>query len=500
MDTSKRNWSRLTVPNDLAFLPMILDFVRGFAGLVGLPDADARRVELAVEETAANVIGYAYAPDETADFDVVCRHIPKGLEVTVRDHGLPLDPSLVSVYEPKTDLGSLSGHGLGRFLIRQLMDEWQFRNLGRDGKETRLTKYLETPAVVEEGAPGASALPMDVEPAAGPAPARDDLSVRWMMPEEAVQVSRCVYDSYGYSYANEHLYYPDRVRALNESGDLRSAVAVTAAGEIGGHIALIFDPHLPPEIGVVVTKKPFRGAGVAQMIGRFLDDESREMGLAGLHSKQVTVHPYTQKFLGRLGFKDCGLLLAHSPKTVSFKGIADELEQRLTDIVCFKYLSEPEPVTIYPPERHAEMIVRLYANLGAPAQPTTRRDVPSCEGVTTLDVSVNSFRALAQIHVGRWGDDAIEVVRTELRRLQREEIRVMELFISLTDPVTAALVPALEEMGFFFTGILPRTWVGDAMIMQYFDGVHVDYDRLSVVSDAARELLAYVRGLDPDAA
>lgn len=222
MYTSKRNWSRFTVLNDLAFLPVVLEFVRGFAALVGLPHADAWRVELAVEETAANVIEYAYGPDEIADFDVICRHIPKGLDVTVRDHGLPLDPSLVSVYEPEADLRSLSGHGLGRFLIRRLMDEWQFSNLGRDGKETRLTKYLETPAVVEEGAPGASAQAMNVEPAAGLALPREELSVRWMLPEEAVQVSRCVYDSYGYSYANEHLYYPERVRALNESGDLRS--------------------------------------------------------------------------------------------------------------------------------------------------------------------------------------------------------------------------------------------------------------------------------------
>jgi hypothetical protein len=140
------------------------------------------------------------------------------------------------------------------------------------------------------------------------------------------------------------------------------------------------------------------------------------------------------------------------------------------------------------------------SHFGAPAQATKHWGAPKCEGVTTLDVSVNSFRALAQMYVGRWGGDALDAIRAELRRLQREEVRVIELFLGLADPVTSSLVPALEEMGFFFTGILPHTWVGDVMIMQYFDGVHVDYDRLSVVSDAAQELVAYVRGLDPHAA
>ena len=37
-----------------------------------------------------------------------------------------------------------------------------------------------------------------------------------MRPEESVELSRCVYRSYGYSYDWDYVYYPDRIRELQE--------------------------------------------------------------------------------------------------------------------------------------------------------------------------------------------------------------------------------------------------------------------------------------------
>src|SRR5205823_8722974 len=62
--------------------------------------------------------------------------------------------------------------------------------------------------------------------------------IRRLEPGDAIQVARCVYRAYGYSYLNEDLYYPERIARLNADGELISAVSVDESGEIVGHYAL----------------------------------------------------------------------------------------------------------------------------------------------------------------------------------------------------------------------------------------------------------------------
>ncbi len=46
-----------------------------------------------------------------------------------------------------------------------------------------------------------------------------------MKSEEAVDVSKCAYTSYGYTYVHEDVYYPDRLKVLNEKEDVISFIA-----------------------------------------------------------------------------------------------------------------------------------------------------------------------------------------------------------------------------------------------------------------------------------
>jgi serine/threonine-protein kinase RsbW len=499
----------LTVPSDLGYLPVIRGFVGSVAAHTGFSSDDQERIALAVEEAATNVIEHAFAPDESATFDVSCRRVPAGLEVRVHDKGMPYDPDLSTEYDPDRGVERQEGAGLGRFLMRHLMDEYHYKNLGLEGKEIRLIKYLDSPSVV--GDPSAAPRPEEhPEPAAPPAKPIE-FEVRRMRPEEAVEVARCVYDCYGYSYAGEHIYHPRRVAALNASGDILSAVAVTADGEIAGHNALVFHGFLPPELAVAATKRRFRGAGIAASLSVFLIEEARSMGVRAIHAKQVTVHPYTQRFCRKLGYRDSGFLLGHSPKSMSFRGISDEPSQRNSDVIGCLFLASPGPAKVHPPARHAEIIGRLLDNLEIQAEivaPPSAHDyervaagtVDEDETRTALHVSVSVPRASAEMRVPRSGGDVLETLKAELHRLRSEEVRVIELYLDLADPVTARVVPELEELGFLFTGVMPATTAGPALVMQFLNGVQIEYDDLAVVSDMARELLDYIKANDPYAA
>jgi hypothetical protein len=68
------------------------------------------------------------------------------------------------------------------------------------------------------------------------------------------------------------------------------------------------------------------------------------------------------------------------------------------------------------------------------------------------------------------------------------------------------LCHGFEELGFFFSGILPRpgepaaqegTPTRDLLCLHYLNGSPVDYERLQIYSDFGRELMEYVRMRDP---
>ena len=494
-ETPSHDLCRLTIPNQMEYLAVALGFVRTVAEQAGFADVDRHRIELAVEEAVSNVIEHAFTPDEAAHFDVTCRKIASGLEICICDKGIPWDPTLEDDYRPDADLETQTGRGLGGFLIRKLMDEYQFSNLGREGKQTRLVKYLDTQRIAtDEPEP---VTPEAVEPPkTKPAPISFD--VRRMQPKEAIQVARAVFDCYGYSYAGEFAYYPDRIAAMNENGQLLSAVAVAQdTGDIGGHFALIFYDHLPAELGIAVTMRKFRGQGFARQLGQFLEEEARGMGLKGIQVKEVTAHPYTQKFCQKLGYRDCGFLLAHSPKTLSFKGIQDELTQRNSDVLGFKTLQPPEPRALYLPEQHAEVIESIYANLEIPMSWQRISDAPSGNRTTVMRASVNSIRSLCEIFVPQYGEDAVQMLKQELRRVRREEVQVVEMYLNLTDRCTPWFVSESEKLGFFFTGILPDTAGGDSIVMQHFNGIQVEYESLVIDQPKTAELLEYIKSLDP---
>ena len=71
--------------------------------------------------------------------------------------------------------------------------------------------------------------------------ADDLLPVRMMRPDEAAELARAVYRSYGYSYESPFVYKPEQVAAQIRAGTLQSCVVYNTRGEMVGHFALHFD-------------------------------------------------------------------------------------------------------------------------------------------------------------------------------------------------------------------------------------------------------------------
>ncbi len=168
--------------------------------------------------------------------------------------------------------------------------------------------------------------------------------------------------------------------------------------------------------------------------------------------------------------------------------------------MSFKYLDAPPLKDLYVPERHRAIIERLYQNLGVTGH---RYRVADASASATnrhgeIESSCNELESCAEIFVKASGADVVKGVQRLLRSFCLRQIACINLFLNLEDPGICHHTPDFEKLGFFFAGILPCSRIGDAFILQYLNNVAIDYSKIHLQSDMAKEICSYVQACDPD--
>jgi len=494
-------YSKLTLPNDVNYIDVAAAYVGEVAAKLGFDRGDRESLERAVREAASNVIEHAFGPVEHAGFDISCDRVPLGLRVTVKDKGMPFDPALAPECEYPSDPSLDPGPGCGILSMRESVDELHFNNLGPDGKETVLIKYLKSKTVTdyfeacELGPYAKEQVPIP------PLPRSTEITIRAMEAAEAIEVCKCIYKAYGYDYVYEDVYYPERLLQLNKSGDIFSAVAVTNDNRIAGHGALIKYDYGPlAETGMGVVNPEFRSLGILTRMEVYLVEKARSEGLLGIFGRPVTTHTYTQHIGERFQLADCAVLVGNMPQPERFRGISEKLSQRETLLIHFKYLSRPPPVELFPPPHHMDMIRDIYETLN---EYSDTRSFPSTSAHTpkrgsSIRTKVSQLTGVARIDIEAYGEDVVGQVRAAVREVCLKQMDIIHLYLKLCDPLTAVFTERLEELGFFFAGILPLAMPEDALILQYLNNVPIDYSKIRVNSEGARKLLSYVKNHDPN--
>jgi len=500
----RHNLLKLSVPCDLSYLRIVQTFVREVARQFGFSGDDLYKIELALEEGVTNVMEHAFADDDEPNpFDIICERVKLGMRIIIKEKGIPFDPRQLPHFDPIKNIEQASPSGMGLFLMRESMDEVAFFNLGPEGKETHLIKYLPAKNIEEYLTPAECR----DEPAPVDAPVKTagkiHYTVRRMEPGEAIEVSRCAYKSHGYTFFDDHIYYPDRIIELNATDEMISTVAVTEENTFMGHAAFLYPAPGAriAEFTFVFVNQAYRSQGCMGRLCEFLLTIPKKHELAGTYSYSVANHAFTQRGVLKLGFNDCGILLATSPATWRFKGITEENEQRISVVLSFKYIQTPPARSLYAPPEHREMIARLYENIRAGHIFTipSMAAPPFIGDESIIETSVFASESCGEIWVNRYGSHIVREVRGILRDLCLKQIAAINLFLRLEDPTTYFVTEELEKLGFFFAGILPETNIGDVLILQYLNNVALNYDTVQVYSDTAKAILAYIRARDPNA-
>jgi serine/threonine-protein kinase RsbW len=131
---------KITFPARFEFLDEIRELVAQIAHEGGFTDKEIYSLQLASDEAASNIIEHAYEGVTDASFDVTCDLHGETIIITMRDTGMPFDPTRVKQPNLKADLSERQIGGLGLYLMRKLMDEVRYESNARTGNLLIMTK------------------------------------------------------------------------------------------------------------------------------------------------------------------------------------------------------------------------------------------------------------------------------------------------------------------------------------------------------------------------
>lgn len=490
--------SHITVPASLSYLRPVINFVENLAEAHGFDQEERMDICLALEEIFSNVVEHGFSSDSEQNFAISLRPDSTGLTVTVREKGLPFDPELIPEYSPPKAEDDADASGLGTFLMKRMVDEIDHRNLGREGREISFTKYLKQNRI-ENLLDESEKLPGKPGPTE-PTQRETTYELRGIGEGEALEISRCAYHSFGYSY-EEYIYYPERILEMNRQGLLKSVVAVDDQGCFMAHMALKFKhpSDLVAESGVAFVKPEYRKLGLMGRMDAWLRREAGKQEVRGVYGRAVTSHLASQKMSAGQGYVDCGVMLGNFPGDLDYQEIAGKMSQRESGVLSYQCLGEAPARVIYPPYQHGGIIKTLFGRIGAPVETGAAVKQGERGGATRFLEKLSPTLNVAEIYVTEYGPKASEELPALRKKHCLARRDVIHLWLDMENPLTPLVATAMEVDGFIFAGVLPFGLEGrHALILQYLNNVPIDFEVIKVASQTGQELLDYVRGLMPN--
>lgn len=487
-NTTPTIMASLNFPARTGFILAALDYTETLSRELGFNQNECRQIRLAVEELL-DFVKSREADDRASPDHVLCFEArADGLVIRLTTRGLPFDIEKLPEFIPADEWDNISTDGLNLYLIQNFMDRVVFQNRGREGIEAELLKYRSgshvNTLVSWENNERAAYADADIIKISG-------LSIRPAEACEALEISRCAYFTYGHTY-EDFIYYPERIIEMNRSGELHSLVAISPDNTVMGHCALKFAPGRSDraELGVFFVRPEYRSQGVGKALWNSAVELGRKLRLKSIYARSVTGHKGSQVLAENSGFTDCSLFLAQLPRDVDLRQLRGTLKGKMNVMLQWLRLQPPRPRLIAPPACYADIVRELYESAGIPVSimdATTQQSHSYGEPrihvhqIPVLNVGIIELESLHSdaSAVAEW-------VNVHTRRLCREKLDAIYLFLNIEQACAAQVAENCRENGYIFSGIQPDAFSdGDALALQYMNLPENPFEHLAVKTKTA---------------
>lgn len=479
--------ARFQLMTDEEIIGPVCDFTYSWCRNCGLNAVNALRFAVAVSELVTDVVLFAY-PNERGRFDLEFRHSSRYVEVILSEVGEPFDPERHR-YDSRAAAGEGDFTGAGFRLMERLSDRFIFINKGRGGKEFRLVREVDEQGrpidrLLEEPALSQPRLE-DVEKAPSDEPL--EYRISRIEPEDAEEIAKVIYRTYGYTYSKDEIYFPRRIEQAVSERERLGVIAKTPEGEAIGYFAVLKgEDSRIAEVGEAAVTPVYRRRGVMTRMMEELVRIARERGLSALFGKAVTLHKASQIVNARAGFHSVALMLAYNSDVV-YRGIEEEFPQPVSVVIDYLPLDLTGSGAIYPPERYRDQILESYRLLGMEIRPEEPHR-PQLAASTDLDLNIDYARRTAQITVWRYGPDFLIVLQEMI--LSLEEQNLISIFLDL--PLQLEPMPewysGLQTAGFIYCGLLPGFRRGIDFLRLQKVHASLDLSLINIYSEAGKRI------------
>ena len=128
-------------PSKFEALDPMREFVCQAAEDAGMDEGESYKIQLAMDEACSNIIEHGGEEVGEEQLEITCTDADDRLMIMIRDHGEPFDPTSAPAPDLVADIKHRKIGGLGIFLMRRLMDEIRYEQLGEAGNVLTLIKY-----------------------------------------------------------------------------------------------------------------------------------------------------------------------------------------------------------------------------------------------------------------------------------------------------------------------------------------------------------------------
>jgi len=476
--------AKLTILSDIKLIKTVVSTVSNVADTLGLSDDDIIKLGDVLSEIFKNIVCEGYGGDNKQEINVSISIREHSLVVTIEDKGLPF-------YFDK--LKEQSDNRFNSILALNYADQVNYKNLGSNGNRAEIVKYLPVTDIRKTLDISVHKNHIEKEKA----DSSENIRIQMLELKDIKELVKVVYRNYGYTYPNEFMYHPERIEAKIKSNLMKSCVAYNSRNEIVGHLSLSFETNESKvgESGVAIVDTRYRGHGIFKNMRNYLYRYALENEIVGIYGEAVTIHPYTQKGVLKLGGKEAGFLLGYSPDNVSVKDIREDGQNRRQSIVLMYTAVTPnEKKTVYLPDVYHEYAYNLYEYLGF-QRDIVLSDTSIKKSDTKLgktNVVVRHDHNQAFIIVEEYGRDTLVEINFLVREMCMNKIDCIYLDLPIFEQLSSYVIPKLRDSGFFFGGILPELRNGDVLRLQYLNNVEIMKNDIKTASDFGSKLLNYV--------
>jgi hypothetical protein len=320
------------------------------------------------------------------------------------------------------------------------------------------------------------------------------------MPDDAYEITKLAYFTYHYSYAKTVFYYPEMLKETIEQSSVISFVVKTVDNEIVAHSAYLRSPYCREiaEAGAMMTMPAYRKTTAIMRLVKqqYKYMNNNDIGVRIIESNLVTAHTGSQRITKCFKFAPLAYKFSVHDRS-DFIGMDEISTQRETLLYSVWVIAELEPVMLFVPQKHRDIIGRLVDNAGVMGEmKTTVADVVG--GDMSFRIEKKADEGLATVMIDTFGTGWQKELKRLVRDLGVDGFRTVHLKVPLWEPLPDDIDNALSGAGFFFSGIMPRTAEKWMMLYTYLNNQKLNFSEVRVCDDTAEMLRDYIEDIYND--